>query len=29
MPPNDRLIETTILVDLLRGQEAAITCGCR
>jgi predicted nucleic acid-binding protein len=25
MPPNDRLIETTILVDLLRGQEAAIT----
>jgi predicted nucleic acid-binding protein len=25
MLPNDRLIETTILVDLLRGQEAAIT----
>jgi predicted nucleic acid-binding protein len=25
MPPNDRLIETTILVDLLRGHEAAIT----
>ena len=25
MPPNNRLIETTILVDLLRGQEAAIT----
>jgi predicted nucleic acid-binding protein len=25
MPPSDRLIETTILVDLLRGQEAAIT----
>jgi predicted nucleic acid-binding protein len=25
MPPNDRLIDTTILVDLLRGQEAAIT----
>ena len=25
MSPNDRLIETTILVDLFRGQAAAIT----
>jgi hypothetical protein len=25
MSPNDRLIETTILVDLLRGHAAAIT----
>jgi predicted nucleic acid-binding protein len=25
MPPNDRLIETIILVDLLQGQEAAIS----